>query len=518
MFSFNRIRTLSLAALTLGIAPLAGCAADSTQDEGIDDFDDEVVQEATSAIVTQNLALGRPTSQSTTAVGGVSSRAVDGNTNGHWDNGSVTHTDAHGWWQVDLESVQPVGNVVLWNRTDCCAERLNNFELVVSSDGINWQSYPYPAVAGQRVGFTVNRAARYVRVQLNGNEPLSLAEVQVFAAPGQLPGGHLADFFRTGGSSDPALSYGRGVGTIPTITSTCGAGQDWDAGLCYPTCAPGYTGVGPVCWQICPPGYADTGAFCQRDLQIISANNSGCPWYDVCGLTFAPGCSVCPPGYINDGCTCRIPPETLVKSSYGRGAGSIPTIVSTCGGGQDLDAGLCYPSCEAGYHGVGPVCWLDTITFESITAGACNALRDPLLAQLAQLTGKTHTFGFGVGIAAGASLSAEAGVAYGANGEFGCYFSTCAGATPDVSISAWGAFGVMNSFADVAGDSIVTYAGLSAEIPEIPVSIGGAIGLVTTPSFEPQGFVGNLSVGLSLSPVPVQIGTAACHALVQQTQ
>jgi hypothetical protein len=27
----------------------------------------------------------------------------------------------------------------------------------------------------------------------------------------------------------------------------------------------------------------------------------------------------------------------------------------------DLDAGLCYPSCDEGYHGVGPVCWADTV-------------------------------------------------------------------------------------------------------------------------------------------------------------
>lgn len=28
---------------------------------------------------------------------------------------------------------------------------------------------------------------------------------------------------------------------------------------------------------------------------------------------------------------------------------------------SDLDAGLCYEPCERGYHGVGPVCWADTV-------------------------------------------------------------------------------------------------------------------------------------------------------------
>jgi hypothetical protein len=27
----------------------------------------------------------------------------------------------------------------------------------------------------------------------------------------------------------------------------------------------------------------------------------------------------------------------------------------------ELDAGLCYEECESGYHGVGPVCWADTV-------------------------------------------------------------------------------------------------------------------------------------------------------------
>jgi len=28
---------------------------------------------------------------------------------------------------------------------------------------------------------------------------------------------------------------------------------------------------------------------------------------------------------------------------------------------SDLDAGLCYEACEDGYHGVGPVCWANTV-------------------------------------------------------------------------------------------------------------------------------------------------------------
>ncbi len=53
-------------------------------------------------------------------------------------------------------------------------------------------------------------------------------------------------------------SYGRGVGTIPTVCSDGGGVND--AGLCYEPCREGYKGIGPVCWQAgCPAGFGDDG-------------------------------------------------------------------------------------------------------------------------------------------------------------------------------------------------------------------------------------------------------------------
>lgn len=46
--------------------------------------------------------------------------------------------------------------------------------------------------------------------------------------------------------------------------------------------------------------------------------------------------------------------EMCWTESRGRGAGTIP---NACGDGEQMDAGLCYPKCRAGYTGVGPVCW-----------------------------------------------------------------------------------------------------------------------------------------------------------------
>lgn len=104
---------------------------------------------------------------------------------------------------------------------------------------------------------------------------------------------------------------------------TCPAGQEMQAGLCYPRCAAGWTGEGPVCWQACASGFTDTGWFCHRDSSIIKADTSKCPWYNKCGL--GSSCSKCPSGYSNDGCTCRRDAYIYAQPSYGRGAGTVPS-------------------------------------------------------------------------------------------------------------------------------------------------------------------------------------------------
>lgn len=132
-----------------------------------------------------NLALGKPASQSSTTHNGNASRAVDGNTDGKFAANSVTHTasNAQAWWQVDLGAVKNIGEVVLFNRTDCCNDRLSNFEIKVSNDGATWTKVAELAgTAPPQSSYLLNATGRYVRVQLRGTNNLSLAEVQVFEA------------------------------------------------------------------------------------------------------------------------------------------------------------------------------------------------------------------------------------------------------------------------------------------------------------------------------------------------
>jgi hypothetical protein len=45
----------------------------------------------------------------------------------------------------------------------------------------------------------------------------------------------------------------------------------------------------------------------------------------------------------------------------------------TCKPSEELQAGLCYTKCRAGYHGVGPVCWADS---ENVGIGTVIGLED----------------------------------------------------------------------------------------------------------------------------------------------
>jgi hypothetical protein len=145
----------------------------------------------------KNLALHAPARQSS---GVKPELAVDGNTDGDYADGSVTHTgaDPNAWLEIDLGSSQPIGSIRVWNRTDCCQQRLDNFWTFVSDapfgDADTADVLKVRAGTWGRQNFAPKRfveiaadkvSGRYVRVQLSGGaEPdnafLHIAELQVF--------------------------------------------------------------------------------------------------------------------------------------------------------------------------------------------------------------------------------------------------------------------------------------------------------------------------------------------------
>jgi len=135
----------------------------------------------------ENIAKGKPTKQSSNANSsrGLSENAVDGNTDGNYKADSVTHTKKQNkaWWEVDLEDNIAIGVVKVYNRDDCCSERLDNFSLIIMNDDKEAWKYEHKGAAPQMTKITVpgKVIGDKIRVQLPGYNPLSLAEVEVFA-------------------------------------------------------------------------------------------------------------------------------------------------------------------------------------------------------------------------------------------------------------------------------------------------------------------------------------------------
>jgi len=81
-----------------------------------------------------NVATKGKASQSSVAYDGPAERAIDGNTDGDYEQAkSTTHSseEANPWWEVDLGTEQAVDSVAVWNRTDGgVGVRLANFRLV----------------------------------------------------------------------------------------------------------------------------------------------------------------------------------------------------------------------------------------------------------------------------------------------------------------------------------------------------------------------------------------------------
>ena len=146
-----------------------------------------------------NVATSGTVTQSSTAWGGVASRAIDGNTNGVWSNNSVSHTDLgnESYLTLDLGSVKNIDNIKVWNRTDCCSDRLSNFHVFVSDTSFTGTTvaasqgqsgvfdHRAAGIAPTTTDIAVNRTGRYIRVQLEAaNQVLSLAELEVFSPDG----------------------------------------------------------------------------------------------------------------------------------------------------------------------------------------------------------------------------------------------------------------------------------------------------------------------------------------------
>eukprot|EP00986_Skeletonema_menzelii_P013267 scaffold7614_cov147-Skeletonema_menzelii.AAC.2 len=129
-------------------------------------------------------------SQLSTCNGGEAIRAIDGNTNCNWKNGSVMQTCtgrtlAPAWWMVDLGAGKQhtITSILVYNRCDGLTgqEKILNSNVEILDDAYN-------VVATQSIGSELQAVytfdfggvqGRFVRVIKTGNGNLNIAEVEV---------------------------------------------------------------------------------------------------------------------------------------------------------------------------------------------------------------------------------------------------------------------------------------------------------------------------------------------------
>jgi hypothetical protein len=156
------------------------------------------IQEPESAF--EIASIDKPSTQSSISYNAPSSRVFDGNKDGVFSSGTTNHTEAElsPWVQVDLTAVKKIDRIRIFNRSDCCSDRLDGYTVFVSKAPISpiesFQSLKmnptvlsFPGLdGGLEAEIPIKENGRYVRVQLNpkvdSRRILHLAEVEVIVA------------------------------------------------------------------------------------------------------------------------------------------------------------------------------------------------------------------------------------------------------------------------------------------------------------------------------------------------
>lgn len=153
------------------------------------------------AQLTNIAPLGTASQSSTYVTYSDAGRAIDGFPTTVWSFGILNRLSSTGgapgsWWQLDFPTPFEVSEVVLFNRSDCCALRLSNFRILVELDGVEFFGADYfvgsgSVSAGGIVSLDVPPGTMVDRVRVElinglnneGNGFLTLAEVEVLSPP-----------------------------------------------------------------------------------------------------------------------------------------------------------------------------------------------------------------------------------------------------------------------------------------------------------------------------------------------
>jgi len=115
------------------------------------------------------------------------SLVLDGDTNGNFNDGTVFHTmnQVDPWLRIDLGLTATVSRVNIWNRSDCCWERLVGAKMqLLDSSGNILHTETVGSISNSFFSFAPVKDVTAVLISLENTAPtlipLNLAEVEVF--------------------------------------------------------------------------------------------------------------------------------------------------------------------------------------------------------------------------------------------------------------------------------------------------------------------------------------------------
>lgn len=173
---------------------------------------------AVGPVGTTNVALFKPATQSSdyvTGLGGgftaTAGRAVDGNVDGEFQNGSVSHTATNlvpSWWKLNLEASYQIHEIRFYRR-NMNASVMNGFRLRIFSNGNIVHTYQHPETAPDVVT-TITPDSPIVGDEIevyNADDTTQIAELEVYAPLSPLRNvalGKVASQIATGGGGGVA--------------------------------------------------------------------------------------------------------------------------------------------------------------------------------------------------------------------------------------------------------------------------------------------------------------------------
>ncbi|WP_425420440.1 discoidin domain-containing protein [Phaeodactylibacter xiamenensis] len=140
-----------------------------------------------------NIALNKPAIQSSqygTKAKNGAQLANDGIVQDQGQGGFLQHTnnDTNPWWEVDLQGHYEIASIRLYNRTNCCPERLNDFTILVSDTPFTGNAGGTTFIAKQSApkvieSYSGKARGRYVRFFTDQTNYMSIPEIEIFGTP-----------------------------------------------------------------------------------------------------------------------------------------------------------------------------------------------------------------------------------------------------------------------------------------------------------------------------------------------